>query len=571
MQWQPRQGNSPSLPMPACAEWANQLDIPESIVQLLHQRGLHDPASMDFFLSPLLKNLISPEHVPGVKEAVQVLLNVIAKGQRILVWGDYDVDGITGAALIMDVLAFHAIPAEVHLPDRCTEGYGINTERLEHYAKLDCSVLLTVDCGISDVQAVARAKELGYTIVITDHHLPPEQLPDAHAICNPRLAECPCPNLAGVGVAFFLMGALNAALAAHSGKRMDLRDILDLVALGTLADMVPLNKQNRILVKNGLLKLTEAKRPGIAELKAVSNFSPGTSLSAGQIVFSLAPRINAAGRLGNPRLAYDLLRTKSHDEAARIAQKLDSVNTERRAEENRIVELAFAEAQNQLHRMGLVVTGDDWHQGVIGIVASRLVEAFHRPVIVLCKDRDMLKGSGRSIYDFDLHAGLCRCASCLVQFGGHKQAAGLRLDPANLERFQECFDESVRMALGDTLPQPRLMVDGDMSFTGASDFAILKSLELLQPFGIGNPEPVFTSSPLVVRKRRVFGPKRDHVTLEMVEEASGIAINAKAWREAERYSEALVGQRVQLAYTPGINAFNGVSTVELRIKDLKPL
>ena len=553
---------------PPLADWSRSLGIPELVVRLLHLRGLDNLAEMDLFLSPLLRHLAAPAQWPGMEKAVNALLNGVDEGREVVVWGDYDVDGITGTALIMDVLEFHGIRSRPHLPDRCREGYGVNAASLERLAAEGVGLLLTVDCGISDFAAVERAKELGMMVVITDHHLPPPQLPRADAICNPRLSDCPCPHLAGVGVAFFLMAALNTALHARTGQRMDLRTVLDLVALGTLADMVKLTGQNRVLVKNGLLKLTEARRPGIAELKAVSGFTPGSALGAGQVVFNLAPRINAAGRLGTPRLAFDLLRCTSHDEAARIARELDAINTERRAEEERIFEVALGEAQAQAHRQGLVVVGQDWHQGVIGIVASRLVEALHRPVVVLCHDGDTLKGSGRSVTDFDLHAGLCCCADQLIQFGGHKQAAGLRLAPAMLDAFRDAFDTAVRRSLGDVPPPPSLVVDGELPFAAAADLTVLKSLELLQPFGIGNAEPVFTSLPLQVRKRRVFGPKRDHVTLEVVEEQSGIALQAKAWRQAATLPESLVGQRICLAFTPGINAYNGVSSVELRIRDL---
>ncbi len=556
------------------SDWAERLGVPPLVTSLLWQRGLSSLQEMDTFLSPGLRHLAHPDRWPGIKEAVDVLEHDIQKGKGVLVWGDYDVDGITGATLMFQVLSFHGVPVQVHLPDRRTEGYGLNIPMLETLASEiapDSTLLLTVDCGISDVGAVARARELGFTVVISDHHLPPPELPAAQAITNPRLGENPCPHLAGVGVAFFLMAALNARLEKLSGKKLDMRKVLDLVALGTLADMVSLTGQNRILVKNGLLSITEARRPGLAALKAASGFSPAASLGAGQIIFNLAPRINAAGRLGNPVLAHDMLRTESHDTAASLARSLSSMNNDRRTEEDRIFKEALKQAEEEKDRLGLVLYGKDWHQGVIGIVASRIVEEFYRPVLILCADGDTLKGSGRSTNEFDLHAGLTRCADLLLGYGGHRQAAGLRLAPEQLASLRERFDSVVREALGDTPLTPTLKIDAELPFIQASDFTVLKGLELLQPFGIGNPEPIFVSEPLLVRKRRAFGHSREHVALEVTEMTSGITLQAKAWRQASQIPDTLIGKRIRLAYTPGINAYNGIASVELRIRDWEML
>lgn len=552
---------------------AEKLGVPQIVADLLWRRGLESLADMDMFLSPGLRHLSPPDCWPGMGEAVDTLEKGISEGRRVLIWGDYDVDGITGATLILQTLRFHDVPASVHLPDRRKEGYGLNIPELERLAaEEEPGILLTVDCGISDVRAVARARELGFTVVVSDHHVPPDTLPDAHAITNPRLSDDnPCPHLAGVGVAFFLMGALNARLEALSGKRMDMRRVLDLVALGTLADMVSLTGQNRILVKNGLLKIAEAKRPGLAELKGASGFSPVAALGAGQVVFNLAPRINAAGRLGSPALAHDMLLTDSHDEAARLAHTLTALNDERRSEEERIFKEALEQAAGQPERLGLVLYGKDWHQGVIGIVASRIVETYYRPVLILCADGDSLKGSGRSVPEFDLHAGLSRCADMLIGFGGHRQAAGLRMAPERLEDLRERFDAVIREELGEKPLTPSLKIDAEMPFAQASDFAVLKGLELLQPFGIGNPEPVFASLPLRVKKRKAFGHSREHIALEVTEEASGITLQAKAWRQADQIAESIQGRRIRLAYTPGINAYNGIASVELRVRDIEIL
>ena len=552
---------------PEVADWAALLGIPPFLAGLLWQRGLTDPEAMESFLLPRLSGLAHPDAWPGLRSAADTLIDSIARGDDLLIWGDYDVDGITGTALILQVLAFHGVAARFHLPHRQHEGYGLNTAAVERFAGEGVRTVLTVDCGISSVEPVRRAAELGLRVIITDHHLPPERLPEADAICNPRLAACPCPHLAGVGVAFFLMAAVNAGLAERTGRRMDMREVLDIVSLGTLADVVPLTGQNRILVKNGLLLLTSADRPGVAELKAVSGYNPATSLGAGQVIFNLAPRLNAAGRIGSAKQALDLLLTDSHEEAAAIAKELDALNSRRRAEEDRILEEALRQAETQRHCAGLVIWGEDWHQGVIGIVASRLVDIFYRPTLILCRDSNSFRGSGRSIPEFDLHAGLTRCADLLQSFGGHHQAVGLRLDESRLDELRERFDMVVRETIGFEPLVPSLHLDGELDFSLAADAVFLNSLEQFQPFGMGNPEPVFASPPLNVRKQRLFGPNRDHVALDVTDTTTGISLQAKLWRMADTFPRLESGARLRLAYTPGFNSYNGVTSVELRVKD----
>lgn len=550
---------------------ADALGVSPRLASLLWRRDVNNGPDMGVFLSPMLRHLAKPAEWPGVAEAAELLQTSLQAGKKLAVWGDYDVDGVTGTALVIQVLRHHGFPVEWHLPDRQTEGYGLNAEHVERLAADGVDVLLTVDCGISDVAAVTRARELGLRVIVSDHHLPPDSLPPADVLCNPRLGECPCPSLAGVGVVFFLMAELNARLGAAGRPRLDMRDTLDLVALGTLADMVPLEGQNRILAKNGLLKIAEAKRPGVAELKVVSGFQPLASLGAGQVVFSLAPRINAAGRMADAAIALDMLCTDNHDKAADLARVLDAHNAERRREEERIVEEARIQAEACLDDPALILVGTDWNQGVIGIVASRMVEAYNKPALVLCADGDTLKGSGRSIGAFDLHGGLARCADVLVGYGGHRMAAGMRVEPARVAEFRTRFLDVVREAVGDKPLRPSLTLDGELDFAAASDFTFLKELEMLQPFGIGNPEPVFASPPLVIRKRRLFGPQRNHVNLELQDETSGVTLHAKAWRQADTLPPSLEGKRIRLAYSPSIDMYNGVASVDVKIKDMEVL
>ncbi len=546
---------------PDAAAWAGQLGISERLAGLLWDRGLDSLPAMDVFLSPHLRHLAPLEHWPGLDAAARVLADGLATGKRLAVWGDYDVDGVTSTALVFQVLAGRGIAVETYLPDRTGEGYGLNAAGIEALAGRGVQMLLTVDCGISDVDEVRRAKELGLTVVVCDHHLPGAELPPADAVLDPRLCDCPCADLAGVGTAFLLLAAVNRLLP---GPAVDMREVLDLVAVGSIADVVKLTGQNRILVKNGLLKVAEARRPGLAALKEVGGFSPTASLGAGQVGFSLAPRINAAGRLGSARNALDLLLAPDHAAALPLAKQLDELNGQRQRTEEGILREALDQAGKKLNRPGLVLFAPHWHAGVIGIVASRVVEAHYRPTLILTRDGERLKGSGRSTEEVDLHGALAACAGLLASFGGHRQAAGLSLAPENLEALEAAFCAAVVAQVGPAPLTPTLRLDGELPFAAIS-FDLLKELELLQPFGPGNPEPTFYSPPVRVTGHKVFG--KGHVRLSLLDETSRITLTAKAWRQADTLPRTLQGQTVQVAFRPRIDRYSGIPSIELEVKD----
>jgi len=544
------------------AQWAEALGVSELLVRLLYSRGLGTPEEMDVFLSPGLRHLCQPEAIPGLTEAAGVLARGLEAGKRLAIWGDYDVDGLTATSLMLEFLRSRGFDPLWHIPNRQAEGYGLGCAGIEELARAGAGMLLTVDCGITSPAEVDRARELGLTVVVSDHHLPHGPLPKAEAVCNPRLAACGLEHLAGVGVAFFLAAALNRLLP---GEPSDIRSLLDLVALGTLADVVSLTGVNRVLVKNGLLLIGEAVRPGIYALKEASSFHPRAKLGAGQVVFGLAPRINAAGRMGEADKALELLLARDLETARPLANFLDRQNRLRRSEEDLIQEQALAQAKEQAERMGLVLYSPDWHTGIIGIVASRVVEATNRPTLILADERGLIKGSGRSVSDFDLFAALGECREALAGFGGHRQAAGLSLEPGRLDELRALFDAAARHQLGDAPALPKLVIDAELKFA-AIDHTLVKELDLMQPFGMGNPEPVFHTGGLVLEGRREFGA--NHLILELRDPASNLKLRAKAWRMAEKLTAQTSGKTLALAHTPRLDQYNGLDTIELRVKDV---
>lgn len=551
---------------------ATKLEISPLLVSLLHNRGVHSPEKMELFLNPGLRFLEDLDKWPGLKESASLVAEAALDGKKICVWGDYDVDGISSTALIKEFFKLHNIECLHHIPNRLTDGYGLNAETLEDLSKSGVELLITVDSGISDIDAVAHAKELGMQVVITDHHLPGDKLPPADAIFNPRVNEedevCPCPHLAGVGVAFFLIAGINTFFVEAGKKRIDIRRFLDLVALGTLADVVNVCGQNRILVKNGLLSIGEGLRPGIAALKSVCNYAPAASLGAGQVVFSLAPRINAAGRLGSSEVALKLLLADDITSASLYAEELSQLNQARRDQEDLIFDEAMVQAKEQvsLGRMGLVLHHPEWHPGVIGIVASRMVESFHRPAIVLTSSNGIIKGSGRSFGRFNLHEAFTEMSSILLTYGGHRMAAGLSLSPDKIGELHKLFDKLARDYMGQGRPRGECLIDAELPFKMAADFKVLKELELLQPFGPGNAEPVFSSPPVLVRS---IMSRPNFCSIDLQDEESGVTLRAKGWRELSKFPQSYRGAKVRIAFSPRIDRYNGVASVELRMKDWK--
>jgi single-stranded-DNA-specific exonuclease len=460
---------------------SRQLGISETTARVLVRRGYGEPGAAERFLAAG-----DPGHDPFALGAMQAacerIRDAVVKKERICVHGDYDADGICATALAVLVLRELGADVAWHLPSRFEEGYGVSGDTITRLAGEGCGLVLTVDCGITAVEEVARAKELGLDVIVTDHHRPGDELPDCPIVAT-RPSEYPFPELCGTGVVWklgqALLGADSTALRRH----------LDLVAVATISDVVPLLDENRFLAAEGLKALARTRKPGLRALMRSAGVDPA-AVDESAIGFRLAPRINAAGRLSHPEAALDLLLTEDEQQAAKLAGRLEELNRDRQAVEDRILREAIAEVESwseaKRNRRGYVVAGESWHEGVIGIVASRLVERFHRPVVLIAGTEREWKGSGRSLPAFDLHGALASCADHLVRFGGHRAAAGVSIDPARIDAFAEAFAARADEELTESDLRPPTPVD---AVVAGRELTLELAAELgrLAPFGLGNP------------------------------------------------------------------------------------
>jgi single-stranded-DNA-specific exonuclease len=533
---------------------ASALGLSETTASVLVRRGYGDPEDARAFLAAA-----DPGHDPfalgAMREACDAIRRAIADRRRICIHGDYDVDGICATALA--VSALRELGAEVawHLPSRFEEGYGVAGETLARLANEGCGLLLTVDCGITAVTEVAEAKARGLEVVVTDHHRPGETLPDCPVVA-PRPSDYPFPELCGTGVVWKLLQALGA-------EGLDRR--LDLVALATVADVVPLVDENRYLVSAGLRRLARTTSPGLRALMRAAHVDPA-SIDAGAIAFRLAPRINAAGRLGHPGAALELLLTADEAEAERLAGELEVLNRDRQAVEDRIQREAVAQVaawpEAARRRRGYVLHGEDWHRGVIGIVASRLVERFGRPVVLLAPAEDGWVGSGRSIPAFDLHGGLAACAEHLTRWGGHRAAAGLSLAPEELEPFARAFAAHADEALDDVDLAPRLVVDAVVDGRELT-LGLCEELERLAPFGLGNPGVTLLAAGAELTELAAVG---DGKHLKLAVTANGARSGAIAFGWGERLDRYRRPGRYDVAFRLDANRWNGTVAPQLLVK-----
>jgi single-stranded-DNA-specific exonuclease len=550
------------------AALAREVSISGFLATLLLNRGISGADSAGRFLSSSLAEIRDPFLLLGMSSAVDRLSAAVVQGERVCVYGDYDVDGVSAVALLISFFRELGLDCFYHIPDRLSDGYGLSRDGVETVAALGARIIITVDCGITAVAEARFCSDLHMDLVITDHHTPGSKIPEAFAVINPHQPGCrfPSKTLAGVGVAFYLLIALRNRLRKDgffTGRsEPDLRDYLDLVALGTIADIVPLVDENRVFVKYGLEKLANSKRAGIQALKEVSGvFGP---VSCGQVGFRLAPRLNAAGRLEDASLGVELLLCNESVKAACIARQLDTSNQERQEIEQSILSDALEAVTVSDHFIAMksiVLASSDWHPGVIGIVASRMVDLFHRPTILIAFQNGVGRGSGRSIPGFHLLEALSACSGQLLKFGGHKYAAGLSIDEKMMENFVSMFDETARGLLADHDLVPVLSIDAELS-PEAITLDLEETIALLAPFGAGNPEPVFILKDATVLDRRIL--KERHLKLRLT--AGGIPFEAIGFNMSRGET---VPEKLDIAFSLDFNIWNGRKRVQLRMKDYR--
>ena len=555
----------------ALAHHAEQLKISPLLARIVTLRGYADlEAARCYLSSTLSRDLPSPFEMADMEAAVGRIVEAIKKKEQIGIWGDYDVDGTTGASVLVSFLREIGADPIYHVPHRIEDGYGLNSAGLEQLKERGVDLVITVDCGVSNAREVAAANRIGLDVVVVDHHQPPEELPAAVAVVNPHRRDCSFPDkgLCAAGLAFYLVIGLRAKLREQGwfarSSDPDIRRYLDIVALGTIADMVPLRGVNRTLIRRGLVELADSTRPGVVALKQVSSIAAG-AVSAGQVGFRLGPRINAAGRVDYGIKVVELLTTDSAEVALRIARELDDHNQQRRVLEAEVLQHALAQAETMFDggdRYSLVLAGEDWHPGVLGIVASRVVERFHRPTVVIGFQQGEGKGSARSIRGFPMVEGFRLCAHSLEKFGGHEFAGGLSIKAENIARFAEAFEQAARQLLAPDDLAPRLEIDAPLEFAEIG-MPLLRELEALQPYGIGNPEPTFMTADVEVCERKAFSAGVRYRLRQ-----GGRVIGAVIFGAGPDFPGA-PGERIDVAYRLSENQWNGTSSVELKILDAR--
>lgn len=554
----------------AAVRLADALKLAPAVARLLCQRGLSDPESADRFLRPSLDHLHDPWRLADMGPAVDRLLAAVARRELIAIHGDYDVDGVTSTVILRRALELLGGDVTHFIPERLRDGYGLQPAAIDRLAAEGVRVIVSVDCGIRSAEAARRARDLGLDLIITDHHEPECELPQALAVINPKRADCSYPDkyLAGVGVAFKVV----QALCQRSGREKWLPAFLKLAALGTVADVVPLVGENRVIAKLGLERLSQGPHTvGLRTLLDVAGLS-GKAVDGFSVSFVLAPRINAAGRMSTPDIATRLLlasdETQVH-EVRKLAEQLNEENVRRQAHEAEIVAAARktvdADPAIGAHNI-LVVAGEGWHRGVIGIVASKLVETFYKPTIVLSIEDGVAHGSCRSIPAFDMLGALDGCADLLVKYGGHRQAAGLTLDAARIGELRTRLAAGALEALEPTDLMPRLRIDAPLRLAEIEP-RLVDGLDAMAPFGSANPKPVFDAAcvEMIGEPRRI---KDRHLKLRVRQD--GRIFSAMAWRASERAAFLEANRHaLRLAYSLDRQTWQGQTTIELTVCDVR--
>jgi len=556
---------------------ARALGISPIVAQLLLNRDQGDADHGGRFLKAPLAGLHEPERLPGVPEAVQRLYAAVEQKKRICVYGDYDVDGVSGTAILLTALRHLDADVEFHVPHRLEDGYGLNNEALAKIAAAGTSVVVTVDCGIASIAEAEEARRLNLELIITDHHEPKDRLPGAAVLVHPRLAgDYPWGYLSGAGVAFKVAWALCKKASGGAKVSPKLREfLLDAVAyasLGTVADVVPLHEENRIIVRHGLARLKQNPPTGLKALLESANLHNKPALTATDIGFGLAPRLNAAGRLGSARLAVELLTTPSPQRAVDLARWLEEQNSQRQTVERHIYSEAreLADGQQYATAPALVLASRSWHAGLIGIVAGRLMESLGRPVLMIALGEPGAPalGSGRSIPGFRLHDALEACSDKLLSHGGHASAAGFRIAAEHIDTFRDRFCQVAAIHFGPQPPEPKLTLDAEVPLS-ALTAKLVDALGQLEPYGAGNPQPLFLAGDLqIVGEPAKVGGGERHLSFRVRQQRTDMRVIA--FGMADRVQELMSAQgKCCLAFTPKINEWKGWRRVELEARDFQ--
>ncbi|MFN3395226.1 MAG: single-stranded-DNA-specific exonuclease RecJ [Thermodesulfovibrionales bacterium] len=572
------------------------VSISPTLAQILINRGIKTPGDAIDFLKPNITGLSDPYEIPGMRKAIERIKVAIRNKEGLLIHGDYDVDGLTATAILTEALSKTGLNVHYFIPDRFTHGYGFNVASVKMAKKLGLRLIITVDCGITSFETVALAKREGIDVIITDHHEPKirtdsngqsvlqardevtgrrgqgtianlsptysYELPEALAVLNPKLTTRDS-GLSGAGVALKLVQALVIDREIPLSED-DFRSLFDLATLGTVADVVPLIKENRIIIKEGLSILSEDRRPGLKALKEVSGLKD-REIKAGLLSYTIIPRINAAGRLHNATDVVRLFLSTSEEEAQGIAEYLHSANSERQAIEAEI----YGEVMNEINRKEvgtvIVLANRRWHPGVLGIVAAKIAEEFYRPTFLFTIEGDVAKGSARSIPPFDIHWGISCCKDLLLSFGGHKQAAGLRLPVSNLTLFEEAMKRIIKESLTDDDFIRILKIDSEVSLTEVN-YNLIRELLMLEPTGYGNPEPLLGARTLNAINPRIVG--NNHLKLMLRQEE--VTMDAVGFNMGNIVEDVAASSAVDAAFIPTVNEWNGGRYLQMNLKAIRP-
>jgi single-stranded-DNA-specific exonuclease len=564
----------------AVAALEQRAGVSSIVAALLASRGVKEPAAVKTFLAGTLADLRDPETLPGVPEAADRILAAVRGRKKIVIYGDYDADGMTSTAILTGCL--EALDAEPrwYVPNRFEEGYGLNSEALERLAAEGADLVVTVDCGIASVAEAARARELGLELIVTDHHSFGTELPAA-VLVHPRLpgTHYPFGDLCGAGVAFKLAWAIATRATGAKQVTPRLREMLlrgiGLAALGTVADVVPLLDENRIIVRHGLECLRQRGGPGLAKLLELAGLQEKSTLDAEDVAFRLAPRLNAAGRFGEAAKGIELLTIADAERAESLASYVHELNARRETEERSILLAATKQALERFdpeHDAALVLADRGWNAGIVGIVAGRLADRFHRPVAIIAQGAHqglVASGSLRSVPGFDVHEPLVACRELLVTCGGHAAAAGLRIDDTQIDAFRTAFVAEVTARMPDTLRRAQLTIDGETTLAGISLHAV-EQIERLAPFGQGNRRPVLCASSVTLAEApRTIGGGGRHLSLQVMQHGAkvrGVAFGGAEWLP----HLPAPGQPFHIAFKPKINEFRGRRTAEMEVIDWRP-